>query len=316
MRRRAHFTIHQLFHLHHHNNYRPRILHHASLFKLSALVCAVGLSIQLLTALPTQSGAVLGIISTITPNQVISQTNGARAEAGVPPLESNDQLTQAAVAKAQDMLQDQYWAHIAPDGTEPWAFIEAAGYRYSTAGENLGRDFTQTESLIQAWLASPTHRDNLLHPKYSDIGVAVVDGFLDGAQTSLVIQLFGHPLELAGSEARPRPQQLLPQEAVVTTVQAESDQNVPTASPTVLSEVISVAAPSRMHAGAAYFSSTHILKAFLLAVILLLSASLIYDLYLSHSWKLSRLVSKNLAHLAFLFAIALLVLYTQTGVVG
>lgn len=64
------------------------------------------------------------------------------------------------------MFTQNYWAHVAPDGTQPWSFISAVGYAYQSAGENLGRDFYTEESLVQAWLDSPTHKANLLNANF------------------------------------------------------------------------------------------------------------------------------------------------------
>jgi uncharacterized protein YkwD len=65
-----------------------------------------------------------------------------RSQAGVSPLAYNPYLAQAAQAKARHMLEYDYWAHIAPDGTDPWKFFTDAGYKYRYAGENLARDFS------------------------------------------------------------------------------------------------------------------------------------------------------------------------------
>ena len=91
------------------------------------------------------------------------------------------------------MFTDQYWAHTAPDGTEPWTFMHQMGYQYVVAGENLARDFGQTDEMVSAWLASPTHRANIMNPKYQEIGIAVIDGVLEGYETTLVVQMFGTP---------------------------------------------------------------------------------------------------------------------------
>ena len=52
------------------------------------------------------------------------------------------------------MLEHNYWAHVSPDGVEPWQFIQQQNYFYLSAGENLARDFISEKDLVAAWMAS------------------------------------------------------------------------------------------------------------------------------------------------------------------
>lgn len=112
-------------------------------------------------------------------------------EQGLKPLNLNENLSLAALEKAEDMFSHGYWAHNAPDGTTPWKFIYEADYNYLYAGENLARDFNDSSSVVSAWMKSKTHRDNILNANYQDIGFAVVNGKLNGKETTLVVQMFG-----------------------------------------------------------------------------------------------------------------------------
>ena len=123
--------------------------------------------------------------------QIISLTNIKRAENGLAPLSSSSKLANAARAKSDDMLSKNYWAHFSPQGTTPWSFITAAGYKYIFAGENLARDFNDATSVVNAWMASPSHKQNILDKNFKEIGVAVSDGRLQGREGVLVVQLFG-----------------------------------------------------------------------------------------------------------------------------
>lgn len=143
---------------------------------------------------------VLGINSSITVSQVIAGTNIERQKRGLAPLYENQTLSQAATAKAQNMFEENYWAHFSPSGKDPWGFILKSGYKFSYAGENLARNFYNTDEVVSAWMNSPSHRDNILNPNYQDIGIAVVDGVLNGQKTTLVVQMFGKSYEaVAGS---------------------------------------------------------------------------------------------------------------------
>jgi uncharacterized protein YkwD len=131
----------------------------------------------------------------ITHDSIIRLTNQARIERGVTNLSESSLLNAAARAKAQDMLADNYFDHYSPKGATPWNFVLSSGYDYSLAGENLAMDFNTVEGTTTAWLNSPSHARNLLSPDFTDIGVAVVNGNLEGHSTTLVVQMFGRPQE-------------------------------------------------------------------------------------------------------------------------
>lgn len=136
---------------------------------------------------------VLGYASDINISDLLTFTNEKRKSKGLSELRLNDKLTQAAKMKASHMFEKNYWAHISPDGTEPWDFILGEGYDYIYAGENLAKNFSNSEGVVEAWMNSPSHRDNLLSPNYDEVGFSVVNGILDGYETTLVVQLFGRP---------------------------------------------------------------------------------------------------------------------------
>jgi len=122
---------------------------------------------------------------------IINLTNQQRLNNNLPQLKLNSSLTQAALAKGKDMLADNYFAHFSPDGDKPWDFIHAAGYDYKFAGENLAMDFSSASGAMQGWMNSPTHRENILSSDYDEIGVAVLNGKLQGHSTILIVQMFG-----------------------------------------------------------------------------------------------------------------------------
>lgn len=137
---------------------------------------------------------VLGYSSEITAQKVFDQTNSEREKNGVKSLIYNSTLSKSAKQKAEDIFTNNYWSHNSPQGKTPWTFFESVGYRYSIAGENLAKDFYDTESLVKAWMNSPTHKENIMNSKYQEIGIAVVNGTLNGIKTTLVVQHFGTPL--------------------------------------------------------------------------------------------------------------------------
>lgn len=188
------------------NNHKPHVLRPLALKIYSASLIAVKLFVTAFLFLAYPS---LGEFASINTSEILALTNTSRAQEGVAALTLNSQLNQAAQLKAQDMLADNYFAHTAPDGTKPWAFIKEAGYSYSAAGENLAMDFTDANSVHTAFINSPTHKKNIINPKYSEMGIAIASGKLDGRDTILLVEFFGKPYEApiaqAGTEPTPTP---------------------------------------------------------------------------------------------------------------
>ena len=135
--------------------------------------------------------------ASITPSVIIHFTNQARSTQGLGALTTNTALAKAAQAKANDMIAHDYFAHTSPSKVTPWYWFSQAGYRYTSAGENLAIDYVSSEDVVTAWMNSPSHRKNILQSKYKDIGVAVVTGDMNGVTSILVVQLFGAPTKTA-----------------------------------------------------------------------------------------------------------------------
>lgn len=170
------------------NNYRARILHHRFLLGFIVFFFSAGI---LMSYVRTNFPQVLGTFSDISTQQLLVLTNEKRQESGVAPLSMNDSLSQAAANKANDMFGKDYWAHNAPDGTTPWVFIKGAGYNYIYAGENLARGFNNAPEVINAWMASPEHKKNMLSSNYQNVGFAVSTGKLNGEETVLIVEMLG-----------------------------------------------------------------------------------------------------------------------------
>jgi uncharacterized protein YkwD len=126
------------------------------------------------------------------PTDFLELTNAARTERGVAPLTLNNQLNNAALAKAEDMAAKGYWEHFRPsDHKAPWAFIAESGYQYRVAGENLAKGFRTPEGITKAWIASPAHYANMVSPKYTEVGFASIEATMDGQPVLLTVEMFG-----------------------------------------------------------------------------------------------------------------------------
>lgn len=124
---------------------------------------------------------------------IITYTNKERASESLTTLTESSTLDQAAQLKLADMFADNYWDHVAPDGTMAWDFMKKASYTYQYAGENLAKGYHDSGSVVEAWMDSPTHKENILNTNYTEIGVAVGSGTIDGKEVTVIVQLFGVP---------------------------------------------------------------------------------------------------------------------------
>lgn len=124
---------------------------------------------------------------------LIDLANGDRTAESLGTLTINPKLVAAAQAKADDMATYSYFAHVSPQGADPWHWFEVAGYTFAYAGENLAVDFSDSSDVERAWMNSPTHRENILDPHFTEIGIAVAQGMYQGRLTTFVVQEFGAP---------------------------------------------------------------------------------------------------------------------------
>lgn len=132
--------------------------------------------------------------STLTVAGTIQWTNVQRSEQGLPALTENAKLRAAAEKKVSDMFAQQYFEHVNPQGRDVSDLVDDAGYDYVMVGENLALgNFEGNQGLVQAWMDSPGHRANILHSKYTEIGVAVKQGTFEGRKTWLAVQTFAKP---------------------------------------------------------------------------------------------------------------------------
>ncbi len=278
-------SLAHLFIPHPHNNHKPRLLHNLHLFVLILLFLGLQFSIKFISLNKPQ---VLGYASFIPASEIIRLTNNVRAQRSLPPLKENSILTQAAFNKAKHMFKYNYWSHNAPDGTEPWFFITSAGYSYQHAGENLARDFTTAGGVVSAWQASPTHMANLISPKYKDIGVAVVDGKLNGVETTLVVQMLGSTQLTQPQITSSSVQNSTPLTSQSSVLALQTNQR-PLTSPFDVSRSLS------------------------LAFIILILATLAIDWFVVWQNKIIRISAKSWAHITFLSSILIIIVILKQG---
>ncbi|MFF9817565.1 sigma-70 family RNA polymerase sigma factor [Streptomyces sp. NPDC014006] len=109
-------------------------------------------------------------------SQVIALVNRERQAAGCAPVTQDSRLTNAAQAHSDDMAARNYFEHNSPDGTDPGQRITAAGYRWSTYGENIAKGQQTPDAVMTSWMNSPGHRANILNCSFRNLGVGIHQG--------------------------------------------------------------------------------------------------------------------------------------------
>lgn len=275
-RRIHHYTI-----PHETNNYKARTIQNTAVLFYIFLFIFLSISKNIV-----RQSNILGFATDITTERIIELVNEKRKEANLVPLTSANELQTAATQKAADMFTKNYWAHISPVGVTPWTYITSAGYDYIYAGENLARSFDKSEEVVEAWMNSPTHKANLLKPEYTEIGVAVMNGKLNGEETTLVVQEFG---SRSKSTAQVLPGQQNPQIAIV-----------PTFVPPAKSGYLDLAAAVDFKAIQLPFKLSKTLSLILVEILLIIL--FIDSIYIAKN-KVYRISGHSLAHIIFFLAL-------------
>lgn len=258
---------------------------------------------------------VLGVASNINVQRIIEETNKERQQKGLSTLVQNPNLDAAARAKAENMFEENYWAHFSPTGKDPWGFITKAGYKFVYAGENLAKNFQNSDEVVQAWMNSPSHRDNLLNSKYQEIGIAVVDGTLQGQQTTLVVQMFGTPYNKVAVSSPGTPSELVGKKVSLDLSPAEVGPANQTTAPVPNREMIVAGSnvQSALSLNQPLFDPISLTKTVSLGFLVFVSGLLLLDLIVLRKRGVFRLSSHHLAHLSFLAVGGAAMLASESG---
>ncbi|MFD9338453.1 CAP domain-containing protein [Streptomyces sp. NPDC060028] len=104
---------------------------------------------------------------------VLSLVNQQRAAAGCSALTLNAKLTKAAQDHSEDMAAHGNMSHTGSDGSDPGGRITRAGYTWSTYGENVAYGYSTPEKVMEGWMNSPGHRENILNCSFKEIGIGL-----------------------------------------------------------------------------------------------------------------------------------------------
>ena len=108
--------------------------------------------------------------------EVLNLVNEERAKYNVAPLKWDDSLAALAESHCEDMIDRNFFAHNTPDGQTPFDRMKAAGISYSSAGENIAAGQSSPKNVMDSWMNSPGHRNNILNPDFEYIGVGLARG--------------------------------------------------------------------------------------------------------------------------------------------
>lgn len=115
--------------------------------------------------------------------KMLELVNQERTSRQLGPVAADSQLRAVARAHSQDMLARGYFAHVNPDGLDPFERMDRAGVEYLYAGENLA--FAPTIEIAHSGLMnSPGHKANILKPEYTKLGVGCIDAGIRGEMFS------------------------------------------------------------------------------------------------------------------------------------
>ncbi|MCJ7826184.1 CAP domain-containing protein [Patescibacteria group bacterium] len=298
--------LRHFFFPHETNNHRAKALHPDTMLVYILLLALFNFGFRYIHR---EYPSILGYATDIRLSELLNLTNKKRAGLGLSELRLNAKLSEAAAKKAADMFSHNYWSHTSPEGKTPWTFVISSGYQYTMAGENLAKNFSTSSGVVEAWMASPTHRDNIIKPGYRDIGFAIVNGILNGEETTLIVEIFG-----ASDKEEVIAQKPVPLSSGVST-EALGDQT----------PLIFFGAPSQEASKSFINSLTSVIQKPVINIptmtrdivfifLGLLIGILIIDGYVVSKKRIVRVAGHNFAHIMFFLAISIALLLVKRGV--
>jgi hypothetical protein len=177
------------------NDHRPHFLRIKNIRMIILVIFMMELGVLALPFLPAINLNGNSYLASVLPAVLDDLTNQNRKSQNLSVLAVNPALNKVAEFKAKDMAEKGYFAHVSPEGKQPWYWFNLVGYKYQYAGENLAVDFTDSQDVTSAWMNSPTHKANILKNSYTEMGTGIATGTFQGRPTIFVAQVFGKPLD-------------------------------------------------------------------------------------------------------------------------
>jgi uncharacterized protein YkwD len=124
--------------------------------------------------------------------QVLALVNQNRRRGGCDELTLDRRLIEAANEHAADMARRDYFAHESPNGDGAGDRVSDAGYRWKRYGENIARGVDSAYEVVDGWMHSPEHRENIMDCRLHQMGVGLA---LSGDHTPYWVQDFATPMD-------------------------------------------------------------------------------------------------------------------------
>ena len=121
--------------------------------------------------------------------QVVNLVNQQRSKNGLLPLTMNWQVSRVARYKSQDMCDRNYFSHQSPTYGSPFDMLKQFNINYSSAGENIAKGQKTPQAVMNSWMNSQGHRQNILNKNFTQIGV----GYYNKNGTTYWTQMFIRP---------------------------------------------------------------------------------------------------------------------------
>lgn len=103
--------------------------------------------------------------------EVVRLVNIERSKLGLPAFKISNELSNVARLKSQDMAMKNYFSHTSPTYGSPFEMMKQFGISYKMAGENIAKGYFSAQSVVNGWMNSSGHRENILNPGFQTIGV-------------------------------------------------------------------------------------------------------------------------------------------------
>jgi uncharacterized protein YkwD len=101
---------------------------------------------------------------------------GSHSLGSAPPVGLSGPLGDVALGHATDMARHDYFEHQDLSGHSPADRVRAIGYQEKLVGENIAYGPTTAEEVVKGWLDSPGHCENIMDPRFSQMGLAFAAG--------------------------------------------------------------------------------------------------------------------------------------------
>lgn len=118
---------------------------------------------------------------------------GAQSFAPAPPLSLSGTLAGVALGHASDMALHDYFEHQDLSGQSPADRVRAAGYHEKLVGENIAYGPQSVDEAVKGWLASPGHCQNIMDPRFAEMGLGLAPGRSAARRGLFWVQVLAEP---------------------------------------------------------------------------------------------------------------------------